>query len=112
MKLTPGTDNEYSVYFFFFKQKTAYEIKECDWSSDVCSSDLPNGEYFSQGEYFVKFILHFDVGNASYTLASRGHFSNDEWGALTNSGPDGRQFNQTYLESLDYDGLIDRKSVV
>ena len=25
---------------FFFKQKTAYEIKECDWSSDVCSSDL------------------------------------------------------------------------
>ena len=26
--------------YFFFKQKTAYEIKECDWSSDVCSSDL------------------------------------------------------------------------
>ena len=25
---------------FFFKQKTAYEIKESDWSSDVCSSDL------------------------------------------------------------------------
>ena len=29
-----------SLSFFFFKQKTAYEIKECDWSSDVCSSDL------------------------------------------------------------------------
>ena len=28
------------IFFFFFKQKTAYEIKECDWSSDVCSSDL------------------------------------------------------------------------
>ena len=27
-------------WVFFFKQKTAYEIKECDWSSDVCSSDL------------------------------------------------------------------------
>src|SRR5210317_2477365 len=26
--------------FFFFKPKTAYEISECDWSSDVCSSDL------------------------------------------------------------------------
>ena len=26
--------------FFFCKQKTACEIKECDWSSDVCSSDL------------------------------------------------------------------------
>src|SRR5210317_2347741 len=27
------------IRFFFFKQKTAYEISECDWSSDVCSSD-------------------------------------------------------------------------
>ena len=30
------------VFFFFFKQKTAYEIVDCDWSSDVCSSDLMN----------------------------------------------------------------------
>src|ERR1051326_9309282 len=30
----------YFFVFFFFKQKTAYEIKECDWSSDVCSSEL------------------------------------------------------------------------
>src|SRR5881392_2285046 len=28
------------VFFFFFKQKTAYEITHSDWSSDVCSSDL------------------------------------------------------------------------
>src|ERR1043165_9139335 len=28
------------VFFFFFKQKTAYEIRPRDWSSDVCSSDL------------------------------------------------------------------------
>ena len=28
------------ILFFFFKQKTAYEIYQCDWSSDVCSSDL------------------------------------------------------------------------
>ncbi len=28
------------TFFFFFKQKTAYEIYQCDWSSDVCSSDL------------------------------------------------------------------------
>src|SRR5881397_4270804 len=27
-------------FFFFFKQKTAYEMAQCDWSSDVCSSDL------------------------------------------------------------------------
>src|SRR3546814_10867141 len=28
--------------FFFFKQKTAYEMRISDWSSDVCSSDLSN----------------------------------------------------------------------
>src|SRR3546814_5746113 len=28
------------VFFFFFKQKTAYEMRMSDWSSDVCSSDL------------------------------------------------------------------------
>jgi hypothetical protein len=30
---------------FFFKQKTAYEMSRCDWSSDVCSSDLPLGVF-------------------------------------------------------------------
>src|SRR3546814_4953498 len=29
--------------FFFFKQKTAYEMRISDWSSDVCSSDLDFG---------------------------------------------------------------------
>src|SRR3546814_5214050 len=29
------------MFFFFFKQKTAYELRISDWSSDVCSSDLP-----------------------------------------------------------------------
>src|SRR3546814_19660110 len=31
------------VAFFFFKQKTAYEMRISDWSSDVCSSDLNGG---------------------------------------------------------------------
>src|SRR3546814_6193004 len=30
----------YLFSFFFFKQKTAYELRISDWSSDVCSSDL------------------------------------------------------------------------
>src|SRR3546814_16143270 len=30
----------YLLFFFFFKQKTAYEMRISDWSSDVCSSDL------------------------------------------------------------------------
>src|SRR3546814_2595143 len=32
-----------SFVFFFFKQKTAYEMRISDWSSDVCSSDLFHG---------------------------------------------------------------------
>src|SRR3546814_341051 len=32
-----------SLFFFFFKQKTAYEMRISDWSSDVCSSDLDAG---------------------------------------------------------------------
>src|SRR3546814_10359575 len=30
-----------NFFVFFFKQKTAYEMRISDWSSDVCSSDLP-----------------------------------------------------------------------
>src|SRR3546814_7876028 len=33
-----GSNNVY--FIFFFKQKTAYEMRISDWSSDVCSSDL------------------------------------------------------------------------
>src|SRR3546814_5979953 len=36
-------------FFFFFKQKTAYEMRISDWSSDVCSSDLgllPAGQLY------------------------------------------------------------------
>src|SRR3546814_3469855 len=37
--LVDGLCGEYCVVFFF-KQKTAYEMRISDWSSDVCSSDL------------------------------------------------------------------------
>src|SRR3546814_10585317 len=33
-------DIDGGCFFFFFKQKTAYEMRIIDWSSDVCSSDL------------------------------------------------------------------------
>ena len=42
---------------FFFKQKTAYEIKECDWSSDVCSSDLLIRDESRKGD-----VVDFDGG--------------------------------------------------
>src|SRR3546814_9954976 len=35
------------LVFFFFKQKTAYEMRISDWSSDVCSSDLQIAQPFA-----------------------------------------------------------------
>jgi len=50
---------------FFFKQKTAYEIVDCDWSSDVCSSDLHpvTGEktFFNQVQLHHIFCLDPDA---------------------------------------------------
>src|SRR3546814_4466144 len=45
------------VVVFFFKQKTAYEMRISDWSSDVCSSDLP--------------VVHSDIGPAPRKLQRR-----------------------------------------
>src|SRR3546814_10201594 len=36
---------EHYLCVFFFKQKTAYELRISDWSSDVCSSDLLQGSF-------------------------------------------------------------------
>src|SRR3546814_4322835 len=38
--LLRSVDRSRSLLCFFFKQKTAYEMRISDWSSDVCSSDL------------------------------------------------------------------------
>src|SRR3546814_4217984 len=39
--------------FFFVKQKTAYEMRISDWSSDVCSSDLYDRVVHGESAYFV-----------------------------------------------------------
>ena len=38
--MSTSVGGEIKCGFFFFKQKTAYEVGTGDWSSDVCSSDL------------------------------------------------------------------------
>src|SRR3546814_20829511 len=53
--------------FFFFKQKTAYEMRISDWSSDVCSSDLQPGpphlrcSFRCQIEAKVSILIHRDL---------------------------------------------------
>ena len=39
------------LFFFFFKQKTAYEMCGRDWSSDVCSSDLAENRRVGNTDY-------------------------------------------------------------
>src|SRR3546814_645187 len=41
----------FRCFFFFFKQKTAYEVRISDWNSDVCSSDLARHEFTGGRDY-------------------------------------------------------------
>src|SRR3546814_1043035 len=53
------------VFFFFFKQKTAYEMRISDWISDVCSSDLgevPIGELALVGDDQPAELQRLDIG--------------------------------------------------
>src|SRR3546814_1572232 len=56
--------------FFFFKQKTAYEMRISDWSSDVCSSDLTiKGVQKVFREQGVKFVSETGRGTVDSSLA-------------------------------------------
>src|SRR3546814_668018 len=82
--------------FFFFKQKTAYEMRISDWSSDVCSSDLSPHPYRSsapptttsggrrrtrRGPYRLLYMRH---GQYSVICSHCGS-------ATTRAGPDDRE---------------------
>src|SRR3546814_9852509 len=56
-----------TIFFFFFKQTTSYDMRISDWSSDVCSSDL----VFAGAESLVR--DHHD-GSVSYQIAQRSQF--------------------------------------
>src|SRR3546814_7416084 len=47
-----------SIVFFFFKQKTAYDMRISDWSSDVCSSDLAESRG-EMGSAAFKSVMNF-----------------------------------------------------
>ena len=78
---------------FFFKQKTAYEIYQCDWSSDVCSSDL--GLVGIQSERFRKVTL--TAGDINSLTILNSDFSYDGDGRLLRLGL------QAYLLGIAYE---------
>ena len=81
-------------FFFFFKQKTAYEILTCDWSSDVCSSDLHHGQCeveVSDGEISLKFLA----------VTLRG-FSKVHWTESRNVGARLGPYTQHFMSGSEY----------
>src|SRR3546814_3370692 len=84
---------------FFFKQKTAYEMRISDWSSDVCSSDLiqltkgPHSKDFSSDAILHQLFEKSQVIAMLLLTAHRGH-RHDVGGRV------------------DRRSMIDRKSVV
>src|SRR3546814_737358 len=45
------------LFIFFFKQKTAYEMRISDWSADVCSSDLPTADSWDRIEESLDMLI-------------------------------------------------------
>src|SRR3546814_7973893 len=60
--------------FFFFKQKTAYEMRISDWSSDVCSSDLEEPDVRDRaGQVDVAHALAAHLGQGDLGAALLAH---------------------------------------
>src|SRR3546814_3150885 len=71
--------------FFFFKQKTAYELRISDWSSDVCSSDLVVSTGVGGGIVLDGRLLDGAAGNAGHI----GHVIVEPEGRLCGCGARG-----------------------
>src|SRR3546814_18677686 len=72
------------VLFFFFKQKTAYEMRISDWSSDVCSSDLLGGILDAQ------IVRHKEIQNGNFYGAfddgiDGGQSDRKQWGCTNDT---------------------------
>src|SRR3546814_3118552 len=89
--------------FFFFKQKTAYEMRISDWSSDVCSSDLKDVlavvDTGDRDEQFLRDALGFaEFHNASLSLVILSALPSADY-ALTIARP--YAFLQDYTEAVE-----------
>src|SRR3546814_6764566 len=89
--------------FFFFKQKTAYEMRISDWSSDVCSSDLDtNGDgQLSRAEHDAGVAAAWTAkdagGNGQLSTAEAGMKAGTHW---TAADTDRSEEHTSELQSL------------
>src|SRR3546814_13990924 len=87
-------------FFFFFKQKTAYEMRIGDWSSDVCSSDL-----------FHPFLDDKGVRIVGVEAAGHGIASGQLAPSLTGGRPGVLHGNRPYLLQNDDGQITDAHSI-
>src|SRR3546814_9416944 len=69
------------LFFFFCKQKTAYEMRISDWSSDVCSSDLPvvqRGQHVARAGGLFGLALDLDAIAARRNINPQAIFQRDQ----------------------------------
>src|SRR3546814_3835477 len=71
-------------YVLFFKQKTAYEMRISDWSSDVCSSDLIWG-VVSRPDFWTGLRVNI-LGREAVVRRERGHRSDETNGIASSLG--------------------------
>src|SRR3546814_16072201 len=92
--------------FCCFKQKTAYEMRISDWSSDVCSSDLGSVSNPSNGDRMMQASLHgTPTAEHCATISVAIELSMMSWVAVIHS-PDRDRLSRHKLAAGDVAGLL------
>src|SRR3546814_2533698 len=106
-----------SLCVFFFKQKTAYEMRISDWSSDVCSSDLTDAVGNVEEVTSVRGALKCEravglspVASGSYTRSRNEQASRQRSDVDTVTASAGIAYAQPSLGTLSLFATLDRKS--
>src|SRR3546814_2380850 len=94
------------MFFFFFKQKTAYELRISDWSSDVCSSDLQLGRHHQQAGFFQRAGRHQVFGILQHGGQNEGGHRIDEFHRRLAAVPGAEKFNATFYDTIAKVGWI------
>src|SRR3546814_1344497 len=89
---------ELMSFIFFFKQKTAYELRISDWSSDVCSSDLHDLLPILGCRTCAKLLAHADIGDVGDADGNAAAIGDDDRFEVVDPGRLARHTDQILLE--------------